>query len=387
MGKSGLQREMDKFFKELSNADFNIREITKSAFTKSRKKLKPEAFLELNDFVNNEFYEDAPYLGYNNHRVISVDGSTAELPNHPETIKEFGRTGFGPNANAQKSMATLSCLYDVANYLTLDVQVDRYDSSEKELLLRHIPKMKEGDLLLADRGYPSLAVFFLLKSKGIDFCIRMKELWWTQVREFSQSDQQQAQIEITLPNVQQEQYREKYGELGQKMLCRLVKVQLENGEIEILCTSLLDTEKYPIEDFKELYHLRWGIEEGYKMYKSRLNIEAFTGKTPIAIKQDIYAKVFMMSLCAAYAFPIEEKVKKEYQQDDQRKHCQKINRTNAAAFCRNMLIAVFVKKKVRESIKAFDDNIIQTREIIRPDRSFPRNHKKKKSYYMNYKDL
>ena len=73
MGKSGLQREMDKFFKELSNADFNIREITKSAFTKSRKKLKPEAFLELNDFVNNEFYEDAPYLGYNNHQLTTIN--------------------------------------------------------------------------------------------------------------------------------------------------------------------------------------------------------------------------------------------------------------------------------------------------------------------------
>lgn len=387
MAKSGLQREMDKFFKELSNADFNIRKITKSALSKSRKKLKPEAFLELNDFVISEFYEDAPYLGYNNHRVIAVDGSTVELPNHPETVKEFGQTGFGPNASAQKSMATISCLYDVANYLTLDVQVDRYDSSEKDLLLRHIPKMKEGDLLLADRGYPSLAVFFLLKSKGVHFCIRMKEHWWLQVREFSKSDQKQKQIEITLPEAQRQQYREQYGELDQKMSCRLVKVQLENGETEILCTSLLDTGKYPIQDFKELYHLRWGIEEVYKMYKSRINIEAFTGKTPIAIKQDIYAKVFLMSLCAAYAFPLEEKVKKEYQQDNQRKHGQKINRTNATAFCRSMLIAVFIKNIVHESIKAFDDNIIQTREIIRPNRSLPRNHKKKKHYYMNYKDL
>ncbi|MFI5140231.1 MAG: IS4 family transposase [Sphingobacteriales bacterium] len=387
MAKSGLQREMDKFFKELSNADFNIREITKSAFSKSRKKLKPEAFLELNDIVNNDFYDDAPYLGYNNHRLIGVDGSTLELPNHPATIKEFGQIGFGPNANVKKSMATISSLYDVANYLTLDVQIDSYESSEKDLLLRHLPKMKEGDLLLADRGYPGLAVFFLLKSKGIQFCIRMVENWWTQVREFKESDQQQTQIEITLPKIQQEQYREKYGELGEKMLCRLVKVQLDNGEIEIICTSLLDIEKYPIEDFKELYHLRWGIEEGYKMYKSRINIEAFTGKTPITIKQDIYAKVFLMSLCAAYAFPIEEKVKKEYLQDEQRKHCQKINRTNAVAFCRSMLIAIFIKNKAREAIKAFDDNIKQTREIVRPDRSFPRNHKKKRRYYMNYKDL
>ena len=41
-------------------------------------------------------------------------------------------------------------------------------------------------------------------------------------------------------------------------------------------------------------------------------MEAFTGKTAKAVKQDIFAKVFMMTLCAIYAFPIEQKVKKEY---------------------------------------------------------------------------
>lgn len=378
---------MDKFFKDLSNEDFNIRKVTKAAFSKSRRNLKPEAFLELNDFVNNEFYQDAPYLGYNNHRIVAVDGTTAVLPNHPETIKEFGQAGYGPNADAAKSIANISWLYDPANYLTIDVQVSARSTNERELLLDHLDKLKEDDILLADRGYPSLLIFFLLGARGIHFCIRMKEHWWTEVREFSQSDLQQTQIELTLPKAQQQQHREKYGELGEKMNCRLVKVQLENGATEILCTSLLDIQKYPIEDFKELYHLRWGIEEGYKMYKSRMNIEAFTGKTPIAIKQDIYAKVFLMTLCAAYAFPIEEKVKKEYQQDNQRKRSQKINRTNAIAFCRSMITAIFIKKNIKDSIRAFDDNIRKTREIIRPERSNPRNHRKKHQYYMNYKDL
>lgn len=39
---------------------------------------------------------------------------------------------------------------------------------------------------------------------------------------------------------------------------RLVKVFLENGEIEVLATSLLDEEKYPYSEFKGLYFSRWG---------------------------------------------------------------------------------------------------------------------------------
>ena len=42
------------------------------------------------------------------------------------------------------------------------------------------------------------------------------------------------------------------------------------------------------------------------------DVENFSGKTARAVKQDFHAKVFMMSLCAVLAFPIEEKIKKEF---------------------------------------------------------------------------
>jgi len=387
MHKSGLQREMDKYFKELSDENFNIRKVTKAAFSKSRKDLKPEAFLELNDLAVQHFYEDAPYLGYNNHRIIGADSTDLLLPNHPETIAEFGQAGYGPNANSHKVMARASMLYDCANYLTLDVKVSPLSTNERELLLAHIDKIAPNDLVIADRGYPSLLIFFALHSRGIQFCFRMKEHWWKQVRAFSESNLDQEQIELTLSDSQLEQYKEQYPDIGQKITCRLIKVYLDNGVTEILCTSLLEEQTYPTEDFKELYHLRWGIEEGYKMFKCRAEVEAFSGKTPLAVRQDIYAKVFLMTLCAAYAFPIDEKVKKEYQQDERRKRSQKINRTNALSFCKSIIVAIFVKNKVKEAIEAFDDNVYRTREVIRPGRSFPRKHKAKRPYHMAYKDL
>jgi hypothetical protein len=39
--KSAIQRDLDCFFKDLLNEDFNIRKVTKSAFTKARAKLNP----------------------------------------------------------------------------------------------------------------------------------------------------------------------------------------------------------------------------------------------------------------------------------------------------------------------------------------------------------
>ncbi len=113
--------------------------------------------------------------------------------------------------------------------------------------------------------------------------------------------------------------------------------------------------KTVVKEFGRLYHYRWNEEEAYKLLKSRMELEAFSGKTAIAIKQDFHAKVFMMSMCAVYAYPIEEKVLAEYKAEKDRKFQQKINRTNALATVMDMSIPMFLKRKFQESLDAFDE--------------------------------
>ena len=157
--------------------------------------------------------------------------------------------------------------------------------------------------------------------------------------------------------------------------------------MEVLCSSLTDTERFKQEEFKNLYHYRWNEEEAYKLLKSRIELEDFSGKTATAVKQDFYAKAFLMTLCAAYAHPIEEKVRKEYQESKKRKHKQKINKTHALATLVDMIVPIFAHKKIKEAIVAFDDLVEKTREVERKGRSEPRNKKQKKPYAQAYKRL
>jgi len=50
----------------------------------------------------------------------------------------------------------------------------------------------------------------------------------------------------------------------------------------------------------------------------------------------------LLTLCSAYAYPIDEKVREEYKADENRKHDQKINRTNEIAMTKDILIVVFI---------------------------------------------
>lgn len=384
---SSLQRELDSFYKEVNETDFNYRYVTKGAFSQARKKLKPEAFIELNDSVNNTFYNEAPYLVWNNMRLLSVDGTRLALPNHPSVKEEFGEHSFGPNADSKRSLAIGSFLYDPLNLMTLDAQIAPYTSSERAQLYKHLEKVNKNDLLLLDRGYPSIALIFLLMAKGVQFCMRMKLDWWLAVKNFSESDRVNEIVEFTLPNKDRELLKDYPQMFEEKVRCRLVKVELPDGGVEVLCTSLLDEEKYPAEDIAELYHYRWNEEEGYKLFKSRMEVEYFSGKTAWAVKQDFFAKVFIMSLSANLAFPMEEKVKREYRREKNRQHNQKINRTGAIATTRNICISLFIKKLIKNALKAFDNIVFKTREIVRPGRKEPRKHHQKRLYHMNYKRL
>ena len=74
-----------------------------------------------------------------------------------------------------------------------------------------------------------------------------------------------------------------------------------------------------------------------------MELERFSGKTALAVKQDFHAKVFMLSFMAAFAYPIDEKVKNEFQADEDRKHSQQINRTNALSTIRFVIVDLFLK--------------------------------------------
>jgi hypothetical protein len=181
----------------MNQSDFNIREVTKGAFTQARSKLNPECFKRLNKRAVEAFYK---YNGYiPGMAILAVDGSRLMLPNHETVQEEFGVYGFGPNAESERSIALCSMLYDVMNLLTVDSEIAPYSSNERELLYHHLEYTMKDDLLLMDRGYPGIGLFFLLQAKGLHFCARMKESWWEEVDKFGKSGKKEAIVTFRLP--------------------------------------------------------------------------------------------------------------------------------------------------------------------------------------------
>lgn len=374
--KQTLQKELTQFMDLISTN----RNISKSAFCQSRLKLKPEAFVDLNDTLVHEFYTDNDEKRWKGFRLTAIDGSTVNLPYSKDILKTFG--GAKNNSESDYPMGRISSFYDVLNDIIIDTQISHYDTGELDLALAHMEKAGKDDLIIEDRGYCAVWWFYSHLVKNTDFVIRLRENFLSEFASFWNSNETSKAIEITsCPDSS----KRKLNELGLKFKpfkVRLVKVILHNGDVEVLITSLIDEEKYPTPIFKELYFMRWGVEVNYDHLKNNIELENFTGLSSIAVKQDFFANMFIANLQAIIARDAQFEIDKE-KRSNKRKY--KVNKNLSLGFMKDRVIKILTSDDpnyFEELKKLFKMEPVPIRE----NRTFPRNfHRTRRKYFINKK--
>jgi len=296
--------------------------------------------------------------------VLAVDGSKYTLPNTSEVFEKFGGQN---NQFGTKPMALGSCLYDVYQGLVLDAKIAHYNSSERDLAFEHLQHTSINDLILYDRGY---SAFWLTLAHIIfkrDFCMRIRSNFNKQTIAFEKSSKRDAVITLNPTAEMISQAKEK-GLLIQAVTVRLLKVKTSKGEY-LLMTSLLDHIHYPRKDFAGLYHLRWKIEEAYKVQKCRFEVENFSGESILSIQQDYHACMLNHVLTAISCYYAQGYIN---QHVSQRKLAYKINISKAISSVKDILINVLndylMDIDIRQSLQTISKNLTP----IRAGRSFER---------------
>ena len=259
--------------------------VSNSAFTQARANLKHTALISLNDLMLKIWYEDDDYQRYRGFRLLAVDGSKVRLPEGPQIKGEFGAIHYSnqkEEVNGEHNYSQVSVLYDLLNRLTLTAELAKARAYEVDLAIKHLTYTQAGDLILGDRNYATYR--FLKELESIDFVIRCSASSFKVAREMLQGQGADSQVIDLAVN------RDKF------LKVRFVRVTLSTGEDEVLVTSLIEESTYPTEMFKELYHLRWGVETFYSLLKTRLELEHFSGKTVESLYQDFYAAVYLTGL-------------------------------------------------------------------------------------------
>jgi hypothetical protein len=382
--QKGLQREISLFKDAIELDGGSIPEVSKAAFCKARKKLKPEVFSALSDIVVQEFYKISAADNWHGFRIIGVDGSNVELPNSMEIKDKYGV--WNTRADGKDiCIARMLTLYDTINHITIKGSLENVSQSESAMLWKCLPdlQLNENDLLVFDRNYASHLLFFYLQKRGVQFCFRMKNKWWKVAESFYNSGKQSDIVTLELPEKDKAEAA-KWEITQTKLRCRLTRIELDGGETEILLTSLVDEQMFSVADTKELYGLRWPIENSYKTFKHKVCIENFSGKSQQAVLQDFYVKIFIMNLTAVAVRPINEALKKK---PVKVKYTHQVNIIEAIATMKKAVVSFFVTNHIGKAIRKLYDRLSKITEPIRKGRKFKRNHRKKRKHYMNYKPV
>jgi hypothetical protein len=150
-----------------------------------------------------------------------------------------------------------------------------------------------------------------------------------------------------------------------------VRVDLPSGESEVLVSSLTDLQAYPTSIFANLYHQRWGVEEDYKVLKSRLNIENYSSISVEGILQDFRAKLLSKNLAASPIHDAKQKIKKPI-------YDYKINFTFAINQLKDNVVRLTMKLVDIELSELFINKISKNLSVIRPNRKFFRQSRRTK---------
>ena len=358
--------------------------VTKSALTQARKNLSHTAFIDLNQQAVNAYYTAHPEIKtWHGYRLCAIDGSQIRMPDEPDIVEAFG---VNPGKENQKDcpLALASVYYDVLNHISIDSSINHTKASERECAASHLNHAHPDDLSILDRGYNAFWLYALYVTKNQPFCMRAKINRGLLFKQFAESGK--AQTVITLePNKRSVEQCIEKGLPTCPLKLRLIRVELD-GEIEVLITNLMDEEALPTGEFKELYHLRWGVEENYKRLKQWVEIENFSGKSVLSVYQDFYAKVLTTNLTAMVANAAQKQVDKA---TAHRKYAYQVNFAQALSKIKNTLLELLwlSTQKLQRRLKELIDHMACTIEPIRKGRSYsrPKSKLKNRIFYCNYK--
>lgn len=360
-------------------------DVTASAFVQQRTKISSNLFREILKNFNQFCGDTNTYKGY---RILAVDGTCINMARNP---KSESFVSYDSNPKGYNQMH-LNPLYDVCSKTYFDCVIQPQPKSDEigALIQMLYQNDFEGkNLIVADRGYESYNVFaHLLNHGGADFLIRVKQdksamrdiaklpmvqldtdVSFTITTTQTNEDKKNGNILIQIPkkNTKQNSPKTRIGRWDfpspYPMKFRVVRFKLDTGEYETLATSL--PRCFTMEDMKELYHMRWGIETSFRELKYCIGLVNLHGKKDEFVKQEIYAALTMYNFCnrISNAVVIEQKETNIY--------AYKVNFTMAIYLCKQ-----FYKNPNASGEKLMQD-IVRYTEPIRLGRNDERNIKAK----------
>lgn len=272
----------------------------KSSLSVARKKVPVDIFRQvlhqLVDHLSGVLPGDFGH--HSKRRFFAVDATSLVCPRSKQTLRDLDSPAYNPWLFAHYPRALVVVAFDVVRRLPLDWVLLKKGTGERAAAEPLLSRLRRGDVMIMDRGYPARWLLALFVKHGVDVVMRMtaaKAGAWPEVKRFLASGAKTAVIDCRLDD-------------GRTIPVRLIRRPPLKGrplkhqkkrEVMVILTTLLPKHGFEAKDIIDLYGKRWGIESLFREMKEAFGIERFHARTTAGIQQEIATVLMWVALTSA----------------------------------------------------------------------------------------
>jgi hypothetical protein len=276
----------------LMGAGVHIKVAGKSGISQARTRLGWEPIRQLHDEIVKPIATEATRgAWFHRWRLVSLDGSTLDIPDEKENELAFGRPSASRGESAFPQVRFVS-LVENGTHVLFGTRMGARTTSEVVLTEEVLPFLEKGMLCLADRGFYGFSLWQKAHATGADLLWRMR----SSSKLPREKELEDGSFLSTVFGSDKDRRTRQNG-----MVVRVVEYALEGrqqdgdalpdeDQVYRLATTILDPEPAPAKELATLYHERWEIESAFDELKTHLQGRQtlLRSRTPALIQQEFY---------------------------------------------------------------------------------------------------
>ena len=223
--------------------------------------------------------------------VKIMDGTAVSMPDTPEN------QAIWPQPPGQKPgcgfpVMKVAGLFSLTSGALLEHVTGRQNAHDSILFRELWPKLKKGDVILADRAFCSYGAMAALQHRGIDTVVRLHQLRKSDFRFGRRLGLGDRLVVWTKPTKCPEVWsKDEFARLPEQLPVRLIRTVITAEGFRtrsvLISTTLTDADLYPADAIRELYAARWNIELHFAQIKTTLGLDILRCQSPSMIEKEL----------------------------------------------------------------------------------------------------
>jgi hypothetical protein len=241
---------------------------------------------------------------YRGWRLVSLDGTTLDVPDTRSNADYFGRASAAHGETAFPQLRLVG-LMETGTHVVFAASLGPYTTSEMRLSRSVIPHLERGMLCVADRLFTNFDLFELAASTGAELLWRIRKDARLPITERLSDGSYLSEIRPSWrPRQRGKQKGKQKGKQRERgardRRCSCIRLRVIEYKLPLvrraeplyrLVTTILDPHAAPASELAALYHERWEMEGAFDELKTHLrggSQVVLRSKTPELVRQEVY---------------------------------------------------------------------------------------------------